>query len=193
MASQGDASMIKRIIAKIQELSKECDMATASSPSVLGKFKLIISLVETLPETPASEKIEKLELDGHIGDLALKVLPDDTREALISGNGSSEIAVQLVKRNLTFLPTLAKTLHGSPSTDRDSKDYRVLYETFAPKLEVLGALVSEGIYPCAPWVKRLAGSFPTLKALRRASWAQVEKQLLPGTSDTNEVRMMHNA
>lgn len=75
---------------------------------VLGKIKVINNALNELDISPT---LELMNLRADLAEVANLYLPEDTRNVLAATNGSSDLAVEIVARNLTQLPVLAKRLY----------------------------------------------------------------------------------
>lgn len=88
--------------------SCEADMTTAALSSVMGKLKIMGDAVAALDASPT---LKSMQLRSDMAELALLCLPPDTEDVLLGNGCSSDLALELVCRNLTKLPALAKTLY----------------------------------------------------------------------------------
>lgn len=75
---------------------------------VLGKVKIIYNAINALDISPT---LELMELRADLAEVANFYLPQDTAEVLASTNGSSDLALEIVARDLTQLTVLAKRLY----------------------------------------------------------------------------------
>lgn len=87
--------------------------ATSKTPNTaaaaaLGKLKIIHQAVAALEASPS---LEGMKLRADLAEVANMYLPQDTRDVLESTSSSSDVAMELVVRNLTQLPILAKKLY----------------------------------------------------------------------------------
>lgn len=77
--------------------------------------------------------------------LAGAIIRSQALEATASG---SDVALELVRRNLTQLAPLAKTLYNATAEDLDADEgLRSLHGALASGLELYGTLVDKGIDP----------------------------------------------
>jgi len=79
-----------------------------AAAAALGKLKIIHNAVAELDASPT---LEGMELRADLAEVANMYLPQDTRDVLESTSSSSDVAMELVVRNLTQLPILAKKLY----------------------------------------------------------------------------------
>lgn len=78
-----------------------------AASSVLGKLKIIHKAISSLSASPT---LKSIQLHSDMAELATMYLPEDTKKVLEDSNCSSEVGLQLVVRDLTQLPSLAKKL-----------------------------------------------------------------------------------
>ncbi|CAM9996925.1 unnamed protein product, partial [Ectocarpus fasciculatus] len=156
--------------------SHEADMTTAALSSVMGKLKIMANAVAALDASPT---LNSMQLDSDMAELALLCLPPDTKDVLLRTGCSSDLALELVRRNLTKLPALAKTLYqAKPEELAADKDLNTLHSQLACPLELYGALVARGVNPDRrPWAKKLLAKFSSLTELRWLSWRRLMKIL----------------
>lgn len=76
--------------------------------NVIGGLKILQNACQALDAPPTPQSIE---LTAKMAGLALTYLPEDTRDTLRANECGSDVAMELVCRNLTQLPVLAKTLY----------------------------------------------------------------------------------
>ncbi|CAB1101354.1 unnamed protein product [Ectocarpus sp. CCAP 1310/34] len=88
--------------------SCQADVTTSALSSVMGKLKIMANAVAALDASPS---LKSMQLGSDMAELALLCLPPDTKDVLLSSGCSSDLALELVCRNLTKLPALAKTLY----------------------------------------------------------------------------------
>lgn len=68
----------------------------------------------------SSPTLESVTLSANMAELAFLALPDDTRKALQASEAGNNIAMEIVRRNMTQLPTLAKTLYNATQEALDA-------------------------------------------------------------------------
>ena len=144
----------------------------SSIASVIGKLKLMDKAVIALDAPPT---LQSVELMSDMAELARASLPKDTRKALDAVESGSDVAMELVRRNLTQLPALAKTIYTATSDDLEADDgLASLHSELAPGLELYGALVAHGVNPRKrPWAQKLSQQFSSLSEMRRMSWRRL--------------------
>ncbi len=84
---------------------------------VIGNLKIMHNAVASLQTSPT---LKSMKLASDMAALALTYLPEDTREALRKSECGSDVAMELVARNLTQLPALAKKLYKVGCTGKDA-------------------------------------------------------------------------
>lgn len=148
--------------------------------SVIGKLKIIDKAIATLDPAPS---IEDIQLRSDMAELALMALPEDTRHALEVSQSGSDVAMELVRRNSTQLPILAKILYtATPEALGADHGLQVLHGELASGLELYGALVTHGVNPrVRPWAQRLTEKFASLSELRCIAWRRVMHLVDVGT------------
>lgn len=87
--------------------SNVSETPTPTAASVLGKIKIINNDINSLDISPT---LELMCLRADLAEVASLYLPQDTRD-ILDTNGSSDLALEIVARNLTQLPVLAKRLY----------------------------------------------------------------------------------
>lgn len=99
---------------------------------VLGKIKIIYNAINALD---ISSTLELMELRADLAEVANLYLPADTRGVLASTDGSSDLALEIVARNLTQLPVLAKRLYQVRVRNvwRDRSSLQALDERVSPR------------------------------------------------------------
>lgn len=75
---------------------------------VIGNLKIMYRAFQDLGALPT---LQSAQLCSEMASLALTYLPEDTRNALRRSECGSDVAMELVCRNLTQLPVLAKKLY----------------------------------------------------------------------------------
>lgn len=117
MDAEAAATVLSDFAGEVASLRSSCDAAAAPAAegqgplapsSVLGKLKIIRKAVGSLNASPTLKSIQLL---SDLAELALLYLPEDTKKVLEDSHCSSEVALELVVRNLTQLPSLAKKLY----------------------------------------------------------------------------------
>ena len=86
-----------------------------SIADVVGSLKIMHSSVAALQPSPTPKS---MRLACDMAALAMAYLPEDTRDALRKSECGSDVAMELVARNLTQLPALAKKLYKVGCTRR---------------------------------------------------------------------------
>lgn len=103
------AAVVSGFSGVVATLKASYDAGTpASAWSVLGKIKIINNAIDELGLSPS---LELMNLKADLAEIANLYLPQDTRDVLESTNASSDLALEIVCRNLTQLPVLAKRLY----------------------------------------------------------------------------------
>eukprot|EP00903_Cladosiphon_okamuranus_P018216 g16755.t1 len=137
----------------------------------LGK---LVSLDEAVQATDDYAP-KKLAVQLLLHDRALASMSKGTVETLKTSKGSSSLAFELLRRDLTEVNALAKALYASTEEQRREDDgLRRHYIAFSPILELDGALVTSGIdVEEWDWAKTLIKNLPNLKRLRSTPWHEV--------------------
>lgn len=141
-------------------------------PSVIGKLKTLDKAIAALEVSPTFESIQ---LVSAMADLAMACLPEDTRTILENSESGSDVAMELVRRNLTQLPTLAKVLYNTTCCDLlVDEGLSTLSTKLASSLELYGALVVQGVNPRKRlWARQLTEEFISPTELRWTSWKRL--------------------
>ncbi|CBJ28671.1 conserved unknown protein [Ectocarpus siliculosus] len=139
---------------------------------VIGNLKIMHRACRDLGAPPT---LQSAQLCSEMASLALTYLPEDTRKALRRSECGSDVAMELVCRNLTHLPVLAKKLYqATPKELGADEGLQNIHGALAPSLELYGALVSHGVDPRRrPWARRLLEKFASLSELRWVSWRRL--------------------
>ena len=106
----GFSSVVATLMAS-HEASTAGEASRTPKPApwrVLGKVKIIYNAINALDISPT---LELMELRADLAEVANFYLPQDTAEVLASTNGSSDLALEIVARDLTQLTVLAKRLY----------------------------------------------------------------------------------
>ena len=114
---------------------------------------------------------------------------DGDLQNLLKKNGLSDKSLQLVRDYTTRQSELAKKLYLSETsgTEKD-KSYSVLATKLLPKLETLGALLSNSIkVESLPWVKKLIEKSSNLTELRRMKYGDLDTLLKEATDGDRSV------
>ncbi|CAM9343925.1 unnamed protein product, partial [Scytosiphon promiscuus] len=140
--------------------------------NVVGSLKILQKACQALDAPPTPQSIE---LTSKMAGLALTYLPEDTRDVLRASECGSDVAMELVCRNLTQLPVLAKRLYqATPDCLSTDEGLKAIHRSLASNIELYGALVSHGVNPRRrPWAQRLVDTFPSLNELRWISWRRL--------------------
>ena len=116
--------------------------------------------------------------------MAIRGLQEDLQN-LLKENGLSDMALQLVCDYTTRQTDLAKKLYQAQKYEtKQDEFYMVLSEKLLPKLETLGALVSNDIEVEGQnsWVEQLIKRSPSLTKLRRMKYSNLHN-LITGATD----------
>lgn len=140
------------------------------------------SLDDVVQGTPGFS-VKKADANSSIQEHALAALPDSTigvvKKASKGGTGGS-LAIELVRRDLTELNVLARTLHVSTEDERrEDGGLRRLYNALSSLTELRGALVGSGVdvETKKEWANLLATKIPNLRQLRSTPWHKVALML----------------
>ena len=136
-------------------------------------MRALYSAIDSLEDT-SSKKTFLSQLTAE----AIRGLGEDL-QILLKNNGLSDKSLQLVRDYTTRQSELAKKLYLSETseTDKDTS-YSVLATKLLPKLETLGALLSNSIeVESLDWVKELVAKSPNLTELRRMNYGELDKIL----------------
>lgn len=139
----------------------------------LGRLKALDEAVQSLGDIDIDGRRVDITLDLH--DCAFAALPDNTAAVLESSQGSSGFALELVRRNLTELNSMARALYLSTEEQRRTDDgLRELHDALSPIVELRGALLTAGIDASKrDWAAVLTGNIPNLRRLRSTPWHEV--------------------
>eukprot|EP00903_Cladosiphon_okamuranus_P010618 g10041.t1 len=156
--------------------SKAGEAPAPAAWRVLGKIKIIYDNINALDVSPT---LELMELRADLAEVANFYLPGDTQAVLASTDSSSDLALEIVARNLTQLPVLAKRLYQATSDElKADEGLNSLHGQLASALELYGALVSRGVNPRRrSWAKKLVGEFSSLTELRWLTWRRLMHML----------------
>lgn len=140
--------------------------------AVIGKLKALDKAMVTLKTSPT---LESINLMSDMDNLAMNSLPEDTRKVLQEAESGSDVAMELVRRNLTQLPTLAKMLFkATPGALEADEGLSSLHTELASSLELYGALVAQGVNPRKrSWAQRLTEEISSLTELKWVSWRRL--------------------
>eukprot|EP00903_Cladosiphon_okamuranus_P009929 g9426.t1 len=106
---------------------------------------------------------------------AMAALPGDTTKLLRTKKMSSEVALELVRRDITEYSRLSAALAGSTADDLE-KDAALknIHARLSQPVELHGVLTIAGILPEErEWAKALVDTFVDLKSLRATPWSEV--------------------
>ena len=144
----------------------------SSIASAIGKLKLLDKAFIALDAPPT---LQSVKLMSDMAELAQASLPEDTRKALDAVESGIDVAMELVRRNLTQLPVLAKTIYTATSDALEADDgLSSLHSELASGLELYGALVAQGVNPRKrSWAQKLTQQFSSLSEMRRMSWRRL--------------------
>lgn len=134
--------------------------------------------LDTVVQAIDGFSVRKANAEKTIHDCALAALPKGTAEVIKkarSGGNGGDLAIELVRRHLTELNILARTLHGSTEEARlEDNGLRRLHNSLSPLTELHCALVSAGVnVEEKEWAKLLTAEVPTLRQLRSTPWHKV--------------------
>lgn len=168
----GGNSVTSSVTSRTRSLSWASDDRTAKIPSVIGRLKIMDRAITALDVTPSMQSVH---LMSDMAELALASLPQDTRSVLQASECGSDVAMELVRRNLTQLPILAKTLYTATAEALAADaGLTALHGELAGALELYGALMAHGVNPRArPWAHQLTEKFSHLNEMRYISWRRL--------------------
>ena len=137
-----------------------------------------IKSVDSAVQAITDVSVNKANAEKIIHDSALEALPKSTCEVIQKARSQGSrggLAIELVRRDLTELNILARTLHASTEEERrEDGGLRALHNALSRITELFGALVSEGVnVEEKEWAKLLAAGIPTLRQLRSTPWTKV--------------------
>ena len=142
-------------------------------------MRALYSEINSLEDT-----YDKKKLLTKLTAVAIRGLKEDLQK-LLKENGFIDMALQLVCDHTTRQTDLAKKLYQARKYgSKQDEFYVVLSEKLLPKLETLGALVSNDIEAEGQntWVERLIKRSPSLTKLRRMNYRDVD-DLITGATD----------
>lgn len=168
----GCSSVILSLLSAAAGFSTNPDERKAKIAFVVGKLKIMDKAIANMDASPT---LKSIQLMSDMAELAVKCLPQDTMKALEASESGSDIAMELLRRNLTQLPILTKTLYNATPDALDADaGLQVLHAQLASDLELYGALVAHGINPRKrSWARRLTERFSSLSELKRVSWRRL--------------------
>ncbi|CAM9461459.1 unnamed protein product, partial [Ectocarpus fasciculatus] len=137
----------------------------------LGMLKKLDQMVSDL-EMPSGIQVHLVMV---LRERAMTALPKDTA-ALLKGNlMSSEIALELVRRDMTEYSQLSSGLYGSKPEDLDNDPpLKRIHDRLSMAVELHGVLTLAGITPTErEWAQALADTFVDLRSLRGTPWSEV--------------------
>lgn len=139
----------------------------------LGRLRALDEAVRGVGDIDIDGRRVDITLDLH--DCAFAALPRDTAAVLEASQGSSDFALELVRRNLTELNAVARALYSSTEDQRLEDDgLRRLHVALSPVVELRGALLSAGIdVSQRDWAAVLTENVPNLRRLRSTPWHEV--------------------
>lgn len=129
----------------VAALEGDITAGTKTTVSMVGRLKMLDKALKTLDFSPTAQSLQLLT---DLCELALLVLPENTRKVLEANGSGSDAALELVRRNLIQLPTLAKTLYTSTAEERAADaGLKALHDELGFALNLYGAFVAKG-KPC---------------------------------------------
>lgn len=136
--------------------------------------------------------VKRADAEKAIQDYALTALPESVADAIRKANSSGDgggLAIELVRRGLTDLNVLARTLHASTLEERSGDDdLRRLYTALSAVTELHGTLMNAGVDVRAKeWAKLLTTEIPNLRQLRSTPWHKVALMLKLVVLEADEV------
>ncbi|CAM9586326.1 unnamed protein product [Ectocarpus fasciculatus] len=137
----------------------------------LGMLKKLDQMVSDLELASGIQ----VHLTMVLRERAMVALPEDTA-ALLKGNlMSSEIALELVRRDMTEYSQLSSGLYGtSPEDLEDDPALKRVHDRLSMAVELHGVLTLAGITPAErEWAQALADNFVDLRSLRATPWSEV--------------------
>lgn len=166
------SSAQERALREVKEIIRDLPTTGPYSASNLGRLKYIDRIVQ---DNDSASTYENVSINQALEDLALLALPADTAGALRAGKGGNDLALELVRRNLTEFDALAGVVYDSTEDERGADDgLRRLHGAFSLITELHSALVSAGIdVGRKDWATALTKKMPNLRRLRSAPWFEV--------------------
>ncbi|XP_068674376.1 interferon-induced very large GTPase 1-like [Montipora foliosa] len=135
------------------------------------------------------DSYDKKKLLTKLTAVAIRGLQEDLQN-LLKENGLSDMALQLVCDYTTRQTDLTKKLHQAQKYEtKQDEFYVVLSEKLLPKLETLGALVSNDIEVEGQnsWVEQLIKRSPSLTKLRRMNYSELDNLIAGATNGDRSV------
>lgn len=176
------------ILADLEPMVKDLKRAIARGTPTIQTIGRMRSLDRAISAVTTETSAKAVSLTIELSELALEVLPEDTLSVLESAGCGSESALELVRRGMTQLPTLAKTLFNATDEELSSDEALCsLHRELSSSVNLYGALVNKGVNPRKrPWALTLTQKFSSLAEMRRISWARLER--LVGMAQRDEPR-----
>ena len=147
-------------------------------------MRALFSEINSLEDT-----YDKKKLLTKLTAVAIRGLQEDLQN-LLKEHGLSDKALQLVCDNTTRQIDLAKKLYQAQKYGtKQDESYIVLSEKLLPKLETLGALVTNDIQVEGQngWVEQLIKISPSLTRLRRMNYSDLDNLMKGATNGDRSV------
>eukprot|EP00752_Nemacystus_decipiens_P018566 g16645.t1 len=140
----------------------------------LGKLKQLDQMVSDLDDFERKSGTI-VYLSMVLRERAMAALPENTAELLRAKNMSSEVALELVRRDITEYSRLSAALYGA-TAEYLEKDpvLKNIHDRLAMTVELHGVLTLAGILPEErEWAQTLVDTFVDLRSLRATPWSEV--------------------
>ncbi|XP_068672635.1 uncharacterized protein [Montipora foliosa] len=171
--------------AELLDLSAKLNNITDGKPEDIEvEVRALYSQINSLQDT-----YDKKKLLTKLTAVAIRGLQEDLQN-LLKENGLSDMALQLVCDYTTRQIDLAKKLYKAEKYGtKQDEFYIVLSEKLLPKLETLGALVTNDIEVEGQngWVEQLIKISPSLTRLRRMNYSDLDNLMKGATNGARVV------
>ncbi|XP_068674184.1 interferon-induced very large GTPase 1-like isoform X2 [Montipora foliosa] len=171
--------------AELQDLSAKLNNITDGKPEDIEvEVRALYSEINSLEDT-----YDKKKLLSKLTAVAIRGLQEDLQN-LLKENGLSDMALQLVCDYTTRQIHLAKKLYKAEKYGTKQEEfYIVLSEKLLPKLETLGALVTNDIEVEGQngWVGKVIKRSPSLTKLRRMKYSDLDTLITGATDEDRSV------
>ncbi|XP_068762676.1 uncharacterized protein [Montipora capricornis] len=171
--------------AELQDLGVRLDkLADGEQEEIEVEVRTLYSEINCL-----DDKYHKKKFLSKLAAVAMGGLEEDLQN-LLKQNGLPDSALQLVRDHTTRQIDLAKKLYQAKKyTTKQDELYMVLSERLLPKLETLGALVTNDIEVEGQngWVEQLIKISPSLTRLRRMNYSDLDNLMKEATNGDRSV------
>ncbi|XP_068762004.1 interferon-induced very large GTPase 1-like isoform X1 [Montipora capricornis] len=165
---------------ELQDLSTKLNNVADGKPEDIEvEVRALFSEINSLEDS-----YDKKKLLTKLTAVAIRGLQEELQN-LLKENGLSDMALQLVCDYTTRQTDLAKELYQAQKYEtKEDESYIVLSEKLLPKLETLGALVTNDIEVEGQnnWVGKVIKRSPSLTKLRRMKYSDLD-DLITGATD----------